>query len=277
MKMNKLKHIRITWYIVFALLSLLLLYPIFFALANSFKTMQDAFATITHLIPSAPTLDNFIHVFTRVDLLNITGNSLFVASIVTVFKLLTSILAAYALVFLDFKYKNLVYFMLISTIFIPFTVTLIPNFITITSLGLRDSLFGVIVPQLGDAMGIFLIRQTMRMIPASLVEYARLENLGHFRIMKDIVIPLAKPGIVSTGIIFFVNSWNEFVWPMMILRTQEQYTLPLALQRFISAEAGHDFTYAMALAVLSMILPIVLFLIFQKHVIGTFTSSGIKG
>ena len=273
---TKLKT-RVFWYGVFILFGILMIYPIIFAISNSFKTLQDAINSILDLIPSAPTIANYLFLFTRLDIWQITGNTFFVATVVTVFKLATSLLAAYALVFFDFRFKNLVYFILISTIFIPFTVTMIPNFLTISRMDLIDNPLGVILPQLADALGIFLMRQSMRMIPKPLVEYARMENLGHLRILKDIVMPLIKPAIISTGIIFFINSWNEFVWPMLILRAQENFTLPLALQMFISAEGGSDFTYAMALSVISMIVPLLLFFIFQKHIISTFVSSGIKG
>jgi len=268
---------RVFWYGVFILFGIMMIYPILFAVSNSFKTLQDAINSILDLIPSAPTIENYLFLFTRLDIWQITGNTFFVATVVTIFKLATSLLAAYALVFFDFRFKNLVYFILISTIFIPFTVTMIPNFLTISRMDLIDNPLGVILPQLADALGIFLMRQSMRMIPKPLVEYARMENLGHLRILKDIVMPLIKPAIISTGIIFFINSWNEFVWPMLILRAQENFTLPLALQMFISAEGGSDFTYAMALSVISMIVPLLLFFIFQKHIISTFVSSGIKG
>jgi len=271
------KTVKGLWYFIFILVTLAMLYPLFFAISNSFKTVQDAFNTITELIPRNPTLINYIEVFQRLDLATITGNTLVMSITVTVFKLMTSILAAYAFVFFDFKFKNAIYFMMVSTIFIPFTVTMIPNFITITRLGFIDNIFGVVLPQLADALGIFLIRQNMKMIPKSLIEYAHVEKLGHWRIMKDIVVPLAKPGIISTGIIFFINSWNEYVWPMLILRTRENYTMALALQSFISAEGGSNFTFAMALSVVSMLVPLILFLIFQKHIISTFISSGVKG
>jgi sn-glycerol 3-phosphate transport system permease protein len=268
---------KVFWYTAFTAFSLLMLYPIMFAVSNSFKTLSDAFSTILSLIPHSPTVENYVFLFERLDILRITGNTLFIAASVTAFKLATGIFAAYALVFFDFKYKNLLYFVLIATIFIPFTVTMIPNFLTISRLSLVDNPIGVILPQLADALGIFLMRQSMKMIPKPLIEYARLENLGHLRVMKDIVIPLIKPAIISTGIIFFINSWNEFVWPMLILRSNENFTLPLALQMFISAEGGSNFTYAMALSVVSMVVPLILFLIFQRHIISTFISSGVKG
>jgi sn-glycerol 3-phosphate transport system permease protein len=268
---------KVFWYSVFTVFSLLMLYPIVFAISNSFKTLSESLVTGLSLIPLAPTLENYATLFQRLDIVRIIFNTFFIAVTVTVFKLLTSIFAAYALVFFDFKFKNVLYFILIATIFIPFTMTMIPNFLTISRLGLLDNPIGVILPQLADALGIFLMRQSMRMIPKSLIEYARLEKLGHLRIMRDIVVPLTKPAIISTGIIFFINSWNEFVWPMLILRANENFTLPLALQMFVSGEGGSDFTTIMALAVVTMVVPLILFLIFQRHIISTFISSGVKG
>jgi len=154
---------------------------------------------------------------------------------------------------------------------------MIPNYLTIGKLGLLNSSWGVILPQLADALGIFLLRQSMRTIPRSLIEVCQLDNIGHLRIIKDIVIPLIKPSIISTGIIFFINSWNEYVWPVLILKTEEHFTLSLALQMFINAEGGTDVTVAMAISVMTMILPLALYIIFQRFIINTFTQSGIKG
>lgn len=154
---------------------------------------------------------------------------------------------------------------------------MIPNYITISAMGFRDNIIGVILPQLADAIGIFLIRQSMRTIPKSLIEYAYLENIGNTKIMKDIVIPLIKPAMISTGIIFLINSWNEYVWPVLILKSKENYTLSLALQMFISSEGGTEFTIAMAVSVLTMIVPLCLYIIFQRYIINTFSLSGIKG
>ncbi|MFK4998545.1 carbohydrate ABC transporter permease [Bacillus sp. N9] len=178
--------------------------------------------------------------------------------------------------FFDFKWKRGQYFLFIASIFIPFTVTMIPNYLMLTKMGLNDNVWGVIFPQVADAAGIFLLNQAMRSIPYSLIEVAQLENIGDFRIMKDIILPLISPQLASTGIWFFVNSWNEFVWPSLILRSVENYTLPLALQMFISAEGGTDFSAAMAVSIVTMMIPLLLYLIFQKYIIGTFTSAGIK-
>lgn len=268
---------EIKWHVLIILLIVVLMMPIIFAVSNSFKTLSEAFGNSFDLIPDHPTLENYIYVLKGLPFLKITMNTFLIAGTVTVFKTITSFLAAYAFVYYDFKGKTIFYFVLISTMFIPFTVTMIPNYLTVSSLGLRDKLFGVILPQLSDALGIFLLRQSMKTIPRSLVEAVYLENAGDFRLMKDLVIPLVKPAIISTGIIFFINSWNEYVWPVLILKSEENYTLSLALQTFISAEGGTQFTVAMAISVLTMLLPLVLYLIFQKFIINTFAMSGIKG
>ncbi|TQR18664.1 carbohydrate ABC transporter permease [Psychrobacillus vulpis] len=274
MKTSRFKSIP--WHIVFMVTIVILIFPIIFAIGMSFKPLEDAYNNTINFLPIHPTLENYLTFFDSMDVLKITSNTFIIASVVTFFKVITSFLAAYAFVFLEFKGKNTLYFLLISMIFIPFSITMIPNYLVISDLGLSDSIWGVILPQLADAVGIFLLRQSMKTIPTSLIEVARLDNLGHARIMKDIVLPLVKPAITSTGIWFFILSWNEYVWPVLILKTVDNYTLPLALQMYISSEGGTNFTVAMAVAVITMIIPLTLYLMFQKYIIGTFTSSGIK-
>lgn len=265
------------WHIILTIFILVSLFPLVFAISSSFETLNEAYSNVFAIIPVNPTVDNYIEVFNRLPFIQITSNTFFIAGCVTVFKTITAVFAAYSFVYFDFKYKNIIYFILISTIFIPFTVTMIPNYLTISKLGLNDNLIGVILPQLSDATGIFLIRQSMRTIPRSLIEVAKLDKVSHLKIMKNIVVPLVKPAIISTGIMFFINSWNEYVWPVLILKSKENFTLPLALQLFISSEGGTDFTIAMAVSVATMIIPLLLYIIFQKYIINTFASSGIKG
>lgn len=273
--------IRITseykWHIILILFVIISIFPIVFSISSSFKELNEAYSNVFGIIPKNPTINNYKEVILRLPFYKITENTFFIATTVTLFKVITSVLAAYSFVYFDYKYKNVLYFILISTIFIPFTVTMIPNYLTISKLGLNDRLWGVILPQLSDATGIFLIRQSMKTIPKALIEVAELENVGHFKRMRDIVIPLVKPAIISTGIMFFINSWNEYVWPVLILKSKENFTLPLALQLFISSEGGTDFTIAMAVSVITMIIPLILYIVFQKYIINTFTSSGIKG
>lgn len=265
------------WHIVFIVLALLFLYPIIFAVSTSFKSLSEAFNSTLNIIPKEFTLSAYTNILKKIPIIRITANTFVIATVVTVFKIVTGVLAAYSFVFFEFKGKKLMYFILVSTIFIPFTVTMIPNFITISRFGLRDNILGVALPQLADATGIFLLRQHMRGIPKSLLEVAKLEKTPHIKILSSIVVPIIKPAILSIGIIFFINSWNEFVWPSLILKSRENYTLSLALQMFVSSEGGTDIPVAMAISVLTMLLPLTIFAFCQKHIINTFTQSGIKG
>ena len=273
----KTKDRQIGWHLFLVVVVFLLLMPIVFAISNSFKTMQEAFNTVFQVIPLHPTLENYRHVFDKLPFVKITLNTFLIASTVTIFKTITGLLAAYAFVYFRFKGKGFLYFIMLSTLFIPFTVTMIPNYLLISKIGLRDRIWGVALPQLADVLGIFLLRQAMRGIPLALIEAARMENIRHMTIMRDIVIPLVRPSIISTGIIFFINSWNEYVWPVLILKSKENYTLSLALQMYISAEGGTEFTIAMAVSVLTMLIPLVLYIIFQRYIINTFAASGLKG
>jgi len=268
---------NLIWHVVFILLVLLFLYPIVFAVSTSFKSLNEAFNSTLNLIPKEFTLEAYTSILKKIPIVRITLNTFAIAMIVTTFKLVTGVLAAYSFVFFDFKGKTLMYFILVSTIFIPFTVTMIPNFITVSKIGLRDNIIGVALPQLADATGIFLLRQHMRGIPRSLLEVAKLEKTPHIKILSSIVVPIIKPAILSIGIIFFINSWNEFVWPSLILKSREHYTLSLALQMFVSSEGGTDIPVAMAISVLTMLLPLTIFAFCQKHIINTFVQSGIKG
>ena len=264
------------WHLLFAVIVLMLVYPLVFALSTSFKPMSEAFSSAS-LIPKDPTFSAYERVFTTIRFGVILSNTFIIASLVTLFKLVTALFAAYAFVFFRFRGKTLLYFLLISTIFIPFTVTMIPNYITLSKIGLIDSIYGVALPQLADATGIFLLRQYMKGVPSSLMEVAALENASHLSRLRTIVVPIIRPAILSIGIIFFINSWNEYVWPAIIIKSEANYTLSLALQMFVSSEGGTDVPVTMAVATLTMLLPLGLYAVCQKFIIGTFAQSGIKG
>lgn len=274
MKIRK-KHIFV--HILLILLVFIMLYPIVFSVANSFKTQKEIYGNVLSILPENPTLENYETITTKIPYIQIVCNTVFIAAVVMAFKVFTSFIVAYAFVYLDFPGKNVLYFVLISTMFIPFSVTMIPNYITLSKVDLLDNVWGVILPQLSDAMGIFLLRQQMRSIPGALFEVARLEKTPHRVIMTKIVLPVIRPAVISTAIIFFINSWNEYVWPRLILKSEEVYTLSLALQKFVGAEGGPDMSISMAMATATMIIPLLLFAFCQRYIMNTYASSGIKG
>ena len=151
---------------------------------------------------------------------------------------------------------------------------IMPNYLLIGKLGFLNTPWGVMLPELADGMGIFLMRQTMRGIPKSLLEAAVLEGASPVNILRLVILPLIRPSTLAIAIFFFINSWNEYFWPLLILQDKEQYTLLLALQMFISAEGGSEWGIAMAVATLTSLPPLILYLFSQRLILNTFMQSG---
>ena len=188
-----------------------------------------------------------------------------------------SLLAAFAFVYYNFKYKEAVFNGMLLTFFIPITVLIMPNYLLMSKLGLLDTPYGVMLPGLVDGMGIFLMRQTMRSIPKPLLEAAVLDGAKPHQVLFKVILPLIKPSVLAISILFFINSWNEYFWPLLILQDKANLTLPLALQMFISAEGGSEWGVAMAVATLTSLPPLVLYGFCQRFIINTFMQSGVKG
>lgn len=263
--------------VILILTLIIMMYPIVYMIGTSFKTLQDIFSSGLNVFTSNPTMANYIQVFKSNDILILLKNSLIIASIVTVSKIVTSVLASYCLCFMDLKHPEAIFGLFTISMFIPLSVIMIPNYLTLSRIGLNNTLIGVALPQLADAMGIYRIRQSMRSIPKPLIEVARLDNVGHLTILRRIVLPLVNPAVIAMIIFFFINSWNEYVWPMLILKRQENYTITLALQTFMDSESGSAWGSSMALATIATLVPMVLYIFAQRKIIGTFMQSGVKG
>lgn len=273
---NRAKRAAIRGHILMIFLVLLFAYPFIYMVSTSFKSMTEIFQSGLNLIPDNFTLENYKSVFTKLPIASYLKNSFIIALIAMAAKIVTSVLAAYALVFMDFKGKNALFYFFSMTMFIPFTVIILPNYLTVNKLGLLSTLLGVALPQMADAMGVIRIRQAMRTIPKSLVEAARIDKVSHFTALTRIVVPLTRPAISAMSILFFINSWNEYFWPLLILKSNTMSTITLALQQFASGESGNAWGSSMALATIATVIPLVLYLVFQRYIIGTFMSSGIK-
>jgi sn-glycerol 3-phosphate transport system permease protein len=274
MKTEKRKEIK--YHIPLVIILFILVWPIAYMVSCSFKSLNEIFTSGLNLIPKNGTIDNYNRVIIAVNFFRYVFNSMLIAVVVTLLKTFTSTLAAYAFSFMKFKHREALFYLFTVTMFIPFTVIMIPNYLTISEVGLLNNPIGVIFPQLADAMGIFLMRQSMRTIPKTLLEAAELDKVSHIKSLTKIVIPLVKPTIFAMGIMFFINSWNEYFWPMLILTGKENYTITLALQMFLSSEGGSAWGSTMALASMATLIPLILYLFGQRFIISTYMSSGIK-
>ena len=255
----------------------LMLWPIVFMLSTSLKDLNQVFESTLNPLPFPPTFDNYTNVLENFPLLTYIWNTFYIAIIVTLSKAMTSVLAAFGFVCYDFKYKETIFNGMLLTFFIPITVLIMPNYLLMAKLGLLDTPYGVMLPSLVDGMGVFLMRQTMRGIPKPLLEAAILDGATPWQILRKVVLPLIKPSVLAISILFFINSWNEYFWPLLILQDKSNLTLPLALQMFISAEGGSEWGVAMAVATLTSLPPLVLYGFCQKFIINTFMQAGVKG
>ncbi|WP_461212950.1 carbohydrate ABC transporter permease [Lacticaseibacillus sp. GG6-2] len=264
------------WHLVLLVVVLVVLLPILYMVGNSFKTLQESYHTVLTLFPLHPTLANYRALNQQIALVRLILNTFGMATIVTLGKLVTGLLAAYAFTYYRFRGRSTAYVLYIATMFVPFTVVMIPNYLVIAKLNLLNSMFGVALPQLCDATGIMLFTRAMAKIPPSLLEAARVDDIPDRRIFTNIVLPLLRPSIISIGAMFFVNSWNEYVWPTLILKDKLSFTLPLALQNYISSEGGTDFPLAMALATIMIVLPLIVYCLFQRYILNSISSQGMK-
>lgn len=275
MKINTKKEFSCHVFLIVAVI--ISLWPVVFMLSASFKELNQVFQSPLNPLPFPPTLENYQTVLSRFPIMQFVGNTFFIAFFVTLFKIITSLLAGFAFVYYRFKGREMLFNCMIMTFFIPVTVLIMPNYLLMSHLGLLNTPYGVILTELADGMGIFLMRQAMRSIPKALFESAVLEGAGPMGILRMIVFPLIRPSVIAIGIMFFINSWNEYFWPLLILKDKSQYTLSLALQMFISAEGGSEWGIAMAVAVLTSLPPLILYIICQKFILNTFMQAGVKG
>ena len=255
----------------------LTLWPIVFMISTSFKDLSQVFESALDPLPWPITFDNYTTVFGNFPLFTYIWNTFLIAAIVTVSKTMPSILSAFAFVYYDFKYKESLFNGMLLTIFIPITDLVMPIYLMMSKLGLLNTPWGVALPCLVDGMGVFLMRQTMRCVPKALLEAAILDGAKPRQVLTKVILPLIKPALLANSILFFINSWNEYFWPLLILQDKDSYTLPLALQMFISAEGGSEWGIAMAVATLTSLPPLILYGFCQKFIINTFMSSGVKG
>lgn len=256
---------------------LLCIWPLIFMVSTSFKSMDQIFQAALNPLPMPPTWNNYTTVLKNFPFFTYLNNTFFIAMMVTLLKIITSILAAFAFVYYEFKYKEVIFNAMLLTFFIPITVMIMPNYLLLSKLDLLNSPWGVILPQMSDGMGIFLLRQSMRSIPKALLEAAILEGANAIQVLYKVILPLIKPAAIAIAIFFFINSWNEYFWPLLVLQDKAEYTLPLALQMFISAEGGSEWGIAMAVATLTSLLPLILYMLCQRFILSTFMQSGVKG
>jgi len=256
--------------------AIITLTPLAWMVAASFMHPGEANQMPPPLLPSAPTLDNYRQLFTRLDMLRNFFNSAVVTVLATVLSVVVTSLAGYAFAKLPFRGREGLFKTLASALVVPAQVGMLPLFLLLRELGLVNTYAGVLVPYLASIFGIFLIRQYALGISDELLDAARIEGAGEFAIFRLVALPIIKPILVTMAAFTFLNAWNDFMWPLIVLSDSGMYTLPVALANLVG-EHVQDTELMMAGSVLTIMPALVVFLIFQRTYVEGIMAGGVKG
>ncbi len=256
--------------------ALLTVFPLLWMLSVSFMPRGAASTYPPPLLPLAPTFENYQQLFTQHAAARYMFNSALIATCATMISLVFNTMAGYAFAKLRFAGRERIFQVLLGALVIPAQVTMIPLFALVKYMGLVSTYGGVLVPTLASVFGIFLIRQYSLSLPDELLEAARIDGASEWRIFRSIVIPLLKPILVTLAILTFLATWNDFMWPLIVLTEQKYQTLPVVLAG-LSREYVQDNELMMAGAVITIVPVLVLFLVMQRYYIAGILAGSVKG
>ena len=268
---------KVCLYIILIIIAAAMIIPCLWMLSASIKTDREVFNMNPFVwIPKNPRWSNYLDIWTKIPFGTFVKNTVFLTIVVTFLQLLTSSFAAYSFAKLEFKHKNLLFMAYIATIAMPWQVYMVPQFIMMRGFGLNDKLTAMICLQAFSAFGVFLMRQFYMGIPDSLCEAARIDGMSEYGIYAKIMLPLSKPAISTLTIFTFVNTWNDYLGPLIYLKTEAKKTIQLGLKMFIG-QYSSQYGLIMAGSVLSLIPVLIVFLCLQKYFVEGVASTGVKG
>tara|TARA_B100001173_G_scaffold189118_1_gene163097 strand:- start:310 stop:2136 length:1827 start_codon:yes stop_codon:yes gene_type:complete len=270
---------KATLNIVVGFIGLICLIPYLFMISSSLKSTYEIMAWPPVIWPKEPKWENLSLLFDKWPVDAWMFNSAIVAITVTIASVFLCTLAGYGFAKYNFKGKNKLFVTMVATAMIPFPIVMIPLYVLVGRMGMNDSLPGLVVPFVAPAIGIFLMRQYILAVPDELIQAARADGAGEFRIFWQIVVPLVWPGVATLAIIQYINSWNSFLWPLIILRDDSNYTIPLGLTEVFALQVGQEPQYALAMtfAAVTTIPIIILFSFVQKYYIAGLSAGAVKG
>ncbi len=268
---------RILAWSVLIITTIISLWPMYWLFVTAVTPTQDTIKTPPDLIPIHASLDNFRRLFTQArDYWRWALNSVLVALCVTAFHVFFDAMSGYAFAKRRFPGRNLLFWLILSTLMIPAHVTLVPMYIVTRKLGLLDSIWAVILPGTADVFGIFLMRQYIQTLPSELEEAARIDGSSEFGVFYRIILPLSMPALGALAIFTFVRNWNSFLWPLIVLQKSRNFTLPVGVAS-LQGEFSTDFGIIFAGAALAALPMIIFFLTFQRFFLEGVRMGAVKG
>lgn len=276
---NKKTNHAITMVLIYAVLIIitaLMLIPFLWMLSASLKMNKDVFTFPIQWIPDNPRWKNYVDIWTKIPLLTFVKNSAKLTIIVTLLQLFTSSFAAYAFAKMNFKGKNILFLGYIATIAVPWQAYMVPQFMMMRAWHLNNTHLAIIFLQAFSAFGVFLMKQFYEGVPTELCEAARIDGLTEYGIWFKIMLPLSKPALSTLTIFTFVNTWNDFLGPLIYLTRNELKTIQIGLRMFISQYSA-EYGLIMAASVIALIPVLIVFLSLQKYFVQGVASTGLKG
>lgn len=256
-------------------LTLIVLVPIFWFILSSFKDIIDLSARPPIIFPTRWAVENYSQAFQMYDYMRYFMNSVFVTVVATMLTLLINSMAAFAFAKYNFRGRDGLFVLTLAMIMIPLQVILIPMYLVVSSLGLVNTYWGMIIPAAATPTGVFVIRQYMLTIPDELIESARIDGAGEFRIYARIMLPLARPALAVIAIFSILWRWNDFLWPLLIAQTERLYTLPVALA-LLNGQLVVPYNVVLAMSVMSIIPVLFMFVFMQRQIIQGIAHTGLK-
>jgi sn-glycerol 3-phosphate transport system permease protein len=265
---------RVARYGLLAVVSVIVLFPIYTTVIAALKPGDEVLDN--PLLPTAFTLDVLRDAWTSGHLGRYLLNSLVVSVIVTVFQLLTSVLAAYAFAFLEFPGKRLLFLLFIATLLVPAEATVVVNFQTVDGLGWTNTFAGLTVPFLATAFGIFLLRQVFMTLPRDLLDAASIDGAGHFGFLRHVAVPLVRPTLGALALFGFLGAWNQYLWPNLVVTEQDMNTVQSGL-RLLSKSNLDQPNLVMAGTVIAAVPIFIALFVFQRQLVKGLTAGAVKG
>jgi ABC-type glycerol-3-phosphate transport system permease component len=266
---------KIVMYAALIIAAVTFIYPFIWMIGASLAPMHEI-GKMT-LWPSHPGFDNYRSMFSKIPIGRSLINSLLVAFFTTSLVMITGSMVGYALAKMQFKGRQLIFYIIVFTMSLPFQITLIPNYITMVNLRLVDTFFALVIPFAVSAFAILMFRQAFQGLPQALIDAARLDGCTEMGIIFRILWPNIKPTLVTVAILSFIGSWNEVLWPLIVIRNEELMTMPQLVTLFaVGGRADSQLGVKIAAAVLLALPVMIAFLFFQKHFIQSMASTGLK-
>ena len=264
--------VRTTFLLV---MTFIILAPVLWFVLSSFKDATELGARPPKIFPTEWAFSNYTEAFEMYNYMRYFTNSVIVTSVATILTLIINSMAAYAFAKYNFRGRDGLFVMTLAMIMIPLQVILIPIYLVVSSLGLVNTYWGMIIPAAATPTGVFIIRQYMLTIPDELIEAARIDGAGEFRIFARIVLPLCRPALAVVAIFSILWRWNDFLWPLLIAQKEELYTLPVALA-LLNGQLVVPYNIVLAMSVMSIIPVLFMFVFMQRQIVQGIAQTGIK-